>query len=73
VLTPSRVREYRWLPRTCAYRLVAEGKQLYGWHPLVTGDRNSVHTAGISVKGRAISETHVHPDDVEYFAMEGRL
>ena len=73
VLTPSRIREYRWLPRTCAYRLVAEGKDLPHWHPLITGDENSVHAAGISIKGRAIPESHVHPDDVEYFALEGRL
>ena len=73
VLTPSRVRKYRWLPETCAYRLIAEGKTLPSWHPLVTGDRNSVHAAGISMKGRAIPETHVHPDDVAYYAMEGRF
>ena len=73
VLTPSRIREYRWLPRTCAYRLVAEGKDLPPWHPLITGDKNSVHAAGISIKGRAIPETHVHPDDVEYFAMQDRF
>jgi len=73
ILTPSRIREYRWLPRTCAYRLVAEGKDLPHWHPLITGDENSVHAAGISIKGRAIPESHVHPDDVEYFALERRL
>jgi uncharacterized cysteine cluster protein YcgN (CxxCxxCC family) len=73
ILTPSRIREYRWLPRTCAYRLVAEGNDLPLWHPLITGDENSVHAAGISIKGRAIPETHVHPDDVECFALEGRL
>ncbi len=73
ILTPSRIREYRWLPRTCAYRQVAEGNDLPLWHPLITGDENSVHAAGISIKGRAIPETHVHPDDVEYFALEGRL
>jgi len=72
-LTPSRVRAYRWLPKTCAYRLVAEGKALPPWHPLITGDKTSVHTAGISMKGRAIPETNVHPDDVAYYAMEGRF
>ena len=72
-LTPSRVKAYRWLPRTCAYRRLAEGKNLLPWHPLITGDCHSVHTAGISVRDRAISETYVHPEDVEYFAMEGRF
>jgi len=73
ILTPSRVKEYRWLPRTCAYRLVADGKTLPQWHPLVTGDENSVHAAGISVKGRAIPETHVHPDDVAYYTIGERF
>lgn len=51
-LTPETVREIRWLPQTCAYRLVAEGKPLAPWHHLISGSYDSVHTAGISVKGR---------------------
>lgn len=55
-LTADAVEGLAWLPSTCAYRLVAAGKDLPWWHPLVSGDAETVHTAGISVRGRAISE-----------------
>lgn len=51
-----------WLPSTCAYRLRAQQQRLPDWHPLVSGDANSVHRAGISIRGRAISDEYVHPD-----------
>lgn len=51
-LTPGKVRRLSWLPPTCAYRLVDEGKDLYWWHPLVSGDPRTVHAAGVSVRGR---------------------
>ena len=61
-LRPEDVSEFHWLPSTCAYRLVADGKPLADWHPLLSGDADSVHRAGISIKGRALSEDYVHPD-----------
>lgn len=51
-----------WLPVTCAYRLRARGLPLEAWHPLVSGDPESVHRAGISIRGRCISDEYVHPD-----------
>ena len=56
ILSAETVDELDWLPETCAYRLVAAGKDLAWWHPLVSGDPESVHDAGISVRGRVISE-----------------
>jgi uncharacterized cysteine cluster protein YcgN (CxxCxxCC family) len=53
-----------WLPTTCAYRKVAAGQDLDWWHPLVSGDPDSVHRAGISVRGRTLSERDVAVDEI---------
>ncbi len=55
-LTPAKLAELDWLPPTCAYRLVGAGQPLPGWHHLITGDPDSVHKAGMSVRGWTISE-----------------
>lgn len=62
VLDPVVVPALDWLPDTCAYRLVAEGKPLADWHPLISGTPDSVQAAGISVRDRVVSEEFVHPD-----------
>ncbi|MCZ6829641.1 MAG: YcgN family cysteine cluster protein [Gammaproteobacteria bacterium] len=61
-LSATEVTNYQWLPQTCAYRLLAQGQALPDWHPLLSGDPDSVHKAGISIRGRAISDEFVHPD-----------
>jgi uncharacterized cysteine cluster protein YcgN (CxxCxxCC family) len=57
VLSADQPEAFRWLPATCAYRRLAEGQDLPQWHPLISGDPDSVHAAGISVKGKIVSET----------------
>ncbi len=65
VLRPETVDDIGWLPKTCAYRLIGEGKDLPWWHPLVSGDPETVHEAGVSVRGRAIRENRVREDELE--------
>jgi len=64
-LQPGKISELPWLPQTCAYRLVQEGKPLPQWHHLITGDRETVHEANVSVRGKTISEDGKTPEDYE--------
>jgi uncharacterized cysteine cluster protein YcgN (CxxCxxCC family) len=73
-LTPESLKTITWLPPSCAYVLLAEGKDLYWWHPLVSGDPETVHTAGVSVRGRvSASETHVSDDILEDYIVSWPL
>lgn len=71
-LNPKNVKRLEWLPDTCAYRRVAEGRALPKWHPLVSGDNESVHRTGISVRGQAISARHIRPEDLLEWYFPGR-
>ena len=61
--------EYNWLPSTCAYRLLVDGKKLPSWHPLVSGDQETVSEAGVSISSYAMKESEM--DDLEDQRMEG--
>ena len=71
VLSPKTIGEVAyWLPSTCAYRLLHEGRPLYWWHPLVSGDPESVHAADQSVRDWTVSELTVSEDDWEDYIIE---
>ncbi len=68
-LTPGNIETLPWMPLSCAYRRLSEGKDLPPWHHLITGDRESVHAAGVSVRGRTINEATLDdPEDALDFA-----
>lgn len=58
-ITSKKLPKLTWLPETCAYRLLAAGEALPDWHPLKSGDPESVHRTGHSVRGKAVSERDV--------------
>lgn len=64
-LDPVKIRDLTWLPPTCGYRIVADGGDLMWWHPLISGDPETVHTAGISVRGRVRDETDFDVEDYQ--------
>jgi uncharacterized protein len=69
VLTPEAVTDTYWLPETCAYRLIAEKRPLFDWHPLVSGDPQSTHKAGMSVAKQVVHEDAVNSDDLEDYVV----
>jgi len=71
-LTPYNIDDLMWMPPSCAYRRLHEGKDLPLWHPLITGDPESVHRAGVSVRGQTVSEASLaDPEDaLDYAAFD---
>ncbi len=69
-LTPENVGTITWLPATCAYRLLHEGKDLPPWHPLRSGDPDTVREAGISILDEVISEAGVETEDLPAYIRE---
>ena len=68
-LTPQNIDALQWMPLSCAYRRINEGRGLASWHPLVSGDPESVHAAGVSIRGETISEETVEdPEDAIQYA-----
>ena len=71
VLKPSNIDDHAyWMPQTCAYRLLWEGKPLFDWHPLISGTAQSVHDAGVSMQDKTVPEFEVHEDDWEDHIIE---
>ena len=71
VLNPDNLESHAyWLPATCAYRLVWEGRKLFQWHPLISLDPESVHAAGVSVRDLTVSEFETPEDTWEEFIIE---
>jgi uncharacterized cysteine cluster protein YcgN (CxxCxxCC family) len=72
-LNPQALEKIDWLPPSCAYRRLAEGRDLAWWHPLVSGDPETVHAAGVSVRGRAVGERTAGPLDHHIADWPGRM
>ncbi|MFY9212848.1 MAG: YcgN family cysteine cluster protein [Aestuariivita sp.] len=74
VLRPGNIEEHLyWMPDTCAYRLVYEGRALFDWHPLISGTPDTVHKAGVSMQHATVPEFEIPEDDWEDYIIEEPL
>lgn len=73
LLTPDNLEQIAWMPITCAYRCLAEEKDLEWWHPLVSGRSESVHEAGISIRNKAISGVYVLPEQLDAYVIDADM
>ncbi|MGB3457204.1 MAG: YcgN family cysteine cluster protein [Litorimonas sp.] len=64
ILKPQNIAALKWMPRTCAYRLLSEGKTLPDWHHLRTGSRETIHDVGMSVQSATVSEAGLSEDEL---------
>lgn len=71
VLSPKNMdQNLYWIPETCAYKLLWTGKPLFDWHPLISGDPQTVHDAGVSMQDRTVPEFEIDEDDWENHIIE---
>ncbi len=66
-LSPKNINYLKWMPKTCAYRRINEGKKLFDWHPLISKRKNSTIESGNSIYGKILSENNVKEDDLIYY------